>query len=195
LCREANVVDTAVQTLGEVAAHLAWPHYQQLLGHFLKAMQRLGEANKVTNSLPTQQWALTGTLFQKKTILILFLSFLRPFPSCIWVFPPRRGGHQALSSMIIQMLFPEGPILVARRTDFSLESHPKEIIISLDHKKTTGRRMTNFCSIRDISLKRHLLSDYIVETISSSSPFFPKEQNLSFKLETSLWLNSVSETF
>jgi len=45
--REANVVDTAVHTLGEVAAHLAWPHYQQLLGHFLKAMQRLGESNKV----------------------------------------------------------------------------------------------------------------------------------------------------
>ena len=41
------MVDTAVQTVGEVAARLAWPHYQQLLGHFLKAMQRLGEANKV----------------------------------------------------------------------------------------------------------------------------------------------------
>ena len=47
MCREANVVDTAVQTVGEVAARLTWPHYQQLLGPFLKAMQRLGEANKV----------------------------------------------------------------------------------------------------------------------------------------------------
>ena len=48
LCRETNVVDVAVQTLGEMASHMLWPHYQQLLGHFLKAMQRQGEANKAS---------------------------------------------------------------------------------------------------------------------------------------------------
>lgn len=46
-CRQANVVDVAVSSLGEMAAHMSWLHYQQLLGHFLKAMQRQGEANKV----------------------------------------------------------------------------------------------------------------------------------------------------
>ena len=41
------MADAAVQTLSEIAAHMAWPHYQQLLGHFLKAMQRQTETNKV----------------------------------------------------------------------------------------------------------------------------------------------------
>ena len=38
--QEANVVDTAVQVLGGVAARLDWPRYQQLLGTFSRAMQR-----------------------------------------------------------------------------------------------------------------------------------------------------------
>ena len=41
------MADVAVSTLGDIAAHLAWPHYQQLLGHFLKGMQRQGDTNKV----------------------------------------------------------------------------------------------------------------------------------------------------
>ncbi len=39
--QEANVVDTAVQVLGVVAQHLEWPQYQELLGTFNRAMQRI----------------------------------------------------------------------------------------------------------------------------------------------------------
>ena len=47
--QEANVVDTAVQVLGGVAARLDWPRYQQLLGTFSRAMQRTeGKVRLVT---------------------------------------------------------------------------------------------------------------------------------------------------
>ncbi len=38
--REANVVSAAVACLAAAAAALAWPHYQQLLGRFMRLMAR-----------------------------------------------------------------------------------------------------------------------------------------------------------
>lgn len=38
--REANVVTAAIAALAAAAGVLAWPHYQQLLGRFMRIMGR-----------------------------------------------------------------------------------------------------------------------------------------------------------
>ena len=82
------MVDTAVQTVGEVAARLAWPHYQQLLGHFLKAMQRLGEANKVRSltfsacsHLPYRPFKTVAVRSPRQDFMLLAIPDSRNLPS------------------------------------------------------------------------------------------------------------------
>ena len=38
LCREANVTETAITVLGQVAMHVQWQQYKQILSHFLRHM-------------------------------------------------------------------------------------------------------------------------------------------------------------
>ena len=40
-------MDAAIRVLGDLARHLAWQHYQQLLGRFLRDMQHQADGNKV----------------------------------------------------------------------------------------------------------------------------------------------------
>ena len=44
--RGSNAADAAIAVLSDVALQLAWRHYQQLLGRFMRTMGREGDSNK-----------------------------------------------------------------------------------------------------------------------------------------------------
>lgn len=46
------MADAAVGVLGKVAAHLAWPQYRQLLGQFLRSLQRNADSKVLSFALP-----------------------------------------------------------------------------------------------------------------------------------------------
>lgn len=50
LDREANVQEVAISTLRSLAKPLSWPHYQQLLGSFLRRVQLSASPNRVRTS-------------------------------------------------------------------------------------------------------------------------------------------------